>query len=115
MPKSTRHSKRSAPTGHITRLQRVFPMAAASVAIVTLTLFMATLVAANSLATEGGSTGDVSAKIASLQNENANLETQAAELTAVSRIYNEALSRGYVQPDKVLYTTPPQSPVAMKQ
>jgi cell division protein FtsL len=77
-------------------------------------MFLATLVAANSLATKGGDTGDVNAQIAKLQNENANLETQVASLTAVSRIYNEAKSRGYVEPDKVMYAAP-ASPVALSR
>lgn len=93
---------------------RVLPIAAALVATGTFALFMATLVAANSLATQGLSSGDVNSKISNLQNANANLETQVASLTAVSRIYNEAMNRGYVQPDRVMYTTPPTSPVALK-
>ena len=126
MPKSNHKNIRSAPTGspfrsssrtkedHVAR-HRVLPIAAALVATMTLVLFMATLVAANTLATQGTSSGGVNAKIAALQNENANLQTQVASLTAVSRIYSEALNRGYVAPDKVIYTTPPGSPVALSR
>ena len=114
MTKSNRKPIKSAPTGQPARKMRMLPIAAALVATGTLALFLATLVAANTLATQGISSGNVSIKISNLKNENANLEAQVASLTAVSRIYTEAMSRGYVQPDKVMYTTPPSSPVALK-
>jgi cell division protein FtsL len=96
------------------RPKLVLPLLASLVATLTLVLFVATLVASNTLATEGGSTVDVNAEVLSLQNENANLEAQVASLTSVSRIYNEALARGYVQPDKVMYAAP-TSPVALNR
>jgi hypothetical protein len=139
--KSTRKPIRSAPTGlfvrhtHASRetsrdsergisfkkscssepkhRQWLLPSLASFITVCTLGLFLVSLVASNSLATQGGSNGDINSAIANLRNQNANLQTQAASLTSVSRIYKEALARGYVQPDKVMYATPP-SPVALK-
>lgn len=150
MPKSTRKSRHTAPTGQLARrsfssrskrglpsiafrakeggesgIRRkvsavekpkrkwFFPTVATMVVAVTLALFAVNLVTTNSLATQGGSSGDVNTEIAQLRTENANLEAQSAALTSVSRIYNEALARGYVQPDKVMYAAP-ASPVALK-
>src|SRR2546429_3902191 len=93
--------------------KRIPIIAAGLVATMTIALFMVTMVASNTLATQGGSSGGVNTEIRSLQNENANLQAQIASLTAVSRIYTEAKKKGYVEPDKVIYAAP-ASPVALK-
>ena len=110
--------KKTAPTGRADRFvhgqyletkKSGLKIAASVVAIMTVVLFGATLVTANSVAASAnGST--ISSQIQQLDNENANLTVELAQLTSVTQLYNEAMAQGFVIPEKSIYAVGNQPP-----
>lgn len=109
-----RQSKKTAPTGPASSKSRL-RFAASVVTAVTIILFGATLVSANSLATKGADSQQMSREIQDLTTQNAELSAHLADLTSVSRIYKDALSAGYVTPTKVEYVGKEANPVAFRR
>jgi cell division protein FtsL len=90
-----------------------FKIATSLAALTTLVLFTTTMVTTNSLATQGGNSGEIAGQVEKLQIENANLSANLSYLTSVTRIYQQAKALGFKEPDKVLNASQP-SPVALK-
>lgn len=86
----------TAPTGHAS--ERTLKRLASAVLLLTLGLGVATLAFANGIATEGLTQLDTQGEIDKLTAENANLQVEVANLTSVTRIYNEAITLGLVTP-----------------
>lgn len=111
MTKRKQIYKKTAPTGPSPhRLKRI----ASVVVAVTALLFITTLVTANTLATRGGDSSQISSKIQNIQDENSQLAIRVARLTSISRIYSDAQAMGYVAPSK-LEKVAPANPVALRQ
>lgn len=103
----------TAPTGR-TRGQNLWLRRIASgVVLATLLLAATTLATANNLATEGKTSQEINQEIQALTVENTKLAVENASLTAVSRIYKEALVLGFVNPRQV-ETVSTTKPVALK-
>lgn len=84
----------SGPAASQRRLKRV----ASVVFGLTLVLAAATLVTANNLATSGKQSQDIDREIRELQSQNSKLKSENAELTSVSRVYQQALALGFTSP-----------------
>ena len=84
----------SGPAASARHLRRV----ASVVFGLTLVLAAATLVTANNLATSGKLSQDIDREIRELQAQNSKLKSENAELTSVSRVYEQALTLGFTSP-----------------
>ncbi|HET7713479.1 MAG TPA: hypothetical protein VFK94_03830 [Patescibacteria group bacterium] len=114
MPRSLKYRQHlTAPTGHARSANSGLKRFASAVGIVTLSLTLLTLAFANSLATEGGTRAEIEQEIARLSTENSDLRSQVANQTSVSKIYERALSLGFVNP-KLLEKVSSVQPVAFK-
>lgn len=103
----------TAPTGHARSANSGLKRLASAVAVVTLSLTLLTLASANGLATEGKSRAEMEQEIARLSIENSELRSQVANMTSVSKIYERALSLGFVNP-KLLEKVTSVQPVAFR-
>lgn len=90
----------TAPTGRVSE-SRTLRRLASGVVILTIGLAAISLVTANNLATQGKASQDLDQKISTLQSENNSLTAENAQLTAVTKIYAQALAAGFVSPKKL--------------
>lgn len=86
---------------------------ASGVAALTIVLAAATLVTANNLATQGGTSQLLDQEIATLQAENTELQAENASLTSITRVYQAALAAGFSSPKHLENLTKP-APVALR-